>query len=172
MLSADLELTFDPCMRYTALQFQSVGWRVNYQVGRDLLRFLTATFPDSKIVEDCHQLLRTATGPKANQKLSGTCIQQLLTNSDILECRGMAHPAKLSKEKFVRHWHKAKDDFRPHPEFVAGLHKLPKEMSKVLSVKTWDTVSEQQLVISAAVWSFLRYYCQNNLSTQDVRLKA
>ena len=39
MLSADLRLTFDPCMHYTALQFQSVGWRLNYQAGLDLLRF-------------------------------------------------------------------------------------------------------------------------------------
>ena len=75
MLAADLRLTFDPCVRYTALQFQSHGWRVSYQAGRDLLQFLTATFPESKIVEACHQLLRTATGPKANQKLSGTCVQ-------------------------------------------------------------------------------------------------
>ena len=172
MLSADLRLTFDPCMHYTALQFQSVGWRLNYQAGLDLLRFLTATFPDSKIVEDCHQLLRTATGPKAHQKLTGTCIQQLLTNSDILECRDMAHPAKLSREKFLRYWHKAKDDFRANPEFVAAHHKLPKEMSKVLAAKTWDTISEQQLVVSAAAWSFLRYYSQNNLSTQNVKLKA
>ena len=172
VLAADLRLTFDPCMRYTALQFQSHGWRVTYQEGRDLLQFLTATFPDSKIVEDCHQLLRTATGPKAHQKLAGTCVQQLLTNSDILECRGMPHPARLTRDKFLRYWHKAKDDFRPNPEFVAARHKLPKEMSKVLDLKTWDTISEQHLVNSAAAWSFLRYYSENHLSTQNVKLKA
>ena len=60
----------------------------------------------------------------------------------------------------------------PIQEFVAAHHKLPKEMSKVLAAKTWDTISEQQLVVSAAAWSFLRYYSQNNLSTQNVKLMA
>ena len=84
----------------------------------------------------------------------------------------MAHPARLTRDKFLRYWHKAKDDFRPNPEFVAGRHKLPKEMSKVLDLKTWDTTSEQHLVNSAAAWSFLRYYSENHLSAQNVKLKA
>ena len=171
-LAADLRLTHDLCVRFTAFIFQASGWQADNPTGLSFLRVLLSNFADSKIVEDSHQHLRDATGSKANKQLKGSTVQQVLMDSNVLEERNIAHPAKTTKQKFLSLWHRIKPAFKASEEFVAARHKLDKSWSKVIGPKTWSTVSEVALVTSAAGWAYLRHYASENIAGGGVKLQV
>ena len=168
-LAADLRLTHDCCVRFVCCVFEASGWQPQCEAGLRFLRVLLCNFADSKVVEDSRQRLRDATGSKANKQLNGLTVQQVLQDAQVLEERGISHPASISKEKLVSLWRRTKTSFRGQKEFPASQHKLPADYSKVIAQKTWQTISEQSLVTSAAGWAWFRHYCANNLGNQNVK---
>ena len=128
----------------------------------ELLAQLLGGFADSKLIEDLHSALRTATGPKGNDRLKGSAIQFVIENSDVLEARAIPHSCSVTHEAFLSQWHLTKPDFHAK-DFKASRHKLPKKYSKILASKTWSTISEEDLTRSAAGWAWLRYYLDSRL---------
>ena len=57
-LASDLRSTLDGPTRLMCLYYLFDGWSPNSAGGTTVLRTLLDCFPDSKIVEDCHQALR------------------------------------------------------------------------------------------------------------------
>eukprot|EP00435_Cladocopium_sp_Y103_P019001 s2135_g4.t1 len=167
-LVQDLSLTFGAPERLMVQVFESASWNAS-QAPRavQLLAQLVGGFADSKIVEDIHQTLRASTGAKANEQLRSSTVQTVLQSSDALEKRNLPHPAALSKEQFMALWGFSRTDFKPRVDFKAQLHRLPKEYSRIYGQKTWSTVSEVQLIRSAAGWAWLRYYLDQVLTILD-----
>jgi len=136
----------------------------------ELLAQLVGGFADSKIIEDLHSALRTATGPKGNDRLKGSAIQFVIENSDVLEARAIPHSCSVTKEAFLSQWHLTKPDFKT-TDFKASRHKLPKDYSKILASKTWSAISEEDLTRSAAGWAWLRYFLDSRLLDHGFRIQ-
>ena len=136
----------------------------------ELLAQLVGGFADSKIIEDLHSALRTATGPKGNDRLKGSAIQFVIENSDVLEARAIPHSCSVTKEAFLSQWHLTRPDFKT-TDFKASRHKLPREYSKILASKTWSTISEEDLTKSAAGWAWLRYFLDSRLVAHGFRIQ-
>ena len=141
-LSSDLRLTLDGPTRLMCLYYQLDGWSTDSARGTFVSRTLLECFPDSKIVEDCHQALRKATDAKANEQLAGTAVQQVLEQSSVFSQRGISHAA-IDRQTFLDWWSKTKDTFRPRKEFRPK-NDLPEEFfpnsrkkDLVDSLRTW-----------------------------------
>lgn len=55
--------------------------------------------------------------------------------------------------------------------FHAGSRKLDKEFGNILAPKKWPTLSEPNLIVSAAAWEWLRRYSSAKLSRSGVALQ-
>eukprot|EP00438_Fugacium_kawagutii_P003396 Skav225500 [mRNA] locus=scaffold1721:99299:106847:+ [translate_table: standard] len=155
-LAEDLRVTLGTPERLLAQVLESVSWNASRAPqAMELLKLLVGGFADSKIVEDCHQKLRTATNTKANEQLRGSTVQSVLEASDVFEKRHIPHHCHFnSRDDFVSLWGSTAVDFKPRVDFKAGLHRLPKEFSAILGPKTWHTISEIELEKSAAAWAW------------------
>lgn len=168
-LARDLRTTFDTTVRFMAQVFEAHSWTICDE-GLELMSLLAGGFSDTKIIEDAHQSLRVATGPKATKSLAGTCVQEVLQASRILEERRVAHPCQITYQNFLDSWHRTRPDFHRN-DFRASKHCLPKPFSKILGPKTWPTLSEIELSRSSSGWRFLRKYVNENLSQHGVKLQ-
>ena len=166
-LAADCRILLTPSVRLVPILVQC-GRVPEAQL---ILHHVIGGFADSKVVEDIHSALRTATGPKSNQKLSGHNIQFIVNSSQAIEKRGLNHPAGISKEKFLSLWAKTKITFKKK-QAKASTHRLAKEWSQILCPKTWAIHSEEQFIKSVGAWKWLNHYCNANLSSHGVPLKA
>ena len=172
-LASDLRICFGAPERLLAQCYESVSWRALASPrGIELLVQLLGGFADSKLIEDIHQRLRNATGSKANDRLHGSALQTVVQHSGCLEAREIPHPCAISKDVFVSSWSDTKPDFRARRDFNAGAHRLPAEYSKILTPKTWPTISEQTLTQSSAGWMWLRHYLTSKLSDHGFRVQA
>lgn len=171
-VAQDLGLTFGAPERLLVQVLESAAWNVSAAPrALELLQQLVGGFADSKIIEDVHQALRTATGQKANEQLRGSAVQTIVQGSDVLEKRNIPHPCAITQDKFLELWGSTVVDFKPRFDFKAGLHKLPREYSRILGQKTWATVSEEQLTKSAACWAWLRHYLDLRLADHGIRIQ-
>ena len=169
-LASDLRSTLDGPTRLMCLYYLFDGWSPNSAGGTTVLHALLDCFPDSKIVEDCHQALRKATDAKANEQLAGTSVQQVLEQSSVFSQREI-HYASIDRQTFLDWWSKTKDTFRPRKEFRPR-NDLPEEFSQILAKKTWATHSEPELVKSAGAWEWIRHYATRQLGQGGTRLQA
>ena len=168
-LARDLLVTFDAPIRFMVQVFEAHSWRINPE-GVQLLELLAGGFPDTKVIEDIHQSLRVATGPKAAKRLSGTCVQEVVQNSQSLESRNIAHPCQVDEALFLDLWHRTQPKFSCK-DLKVSKNSLPRVFTKILGQKTWPTISEVELEKSAAAWVFLRHYVNDKLADQCVRLQ-
>ena len=63
--------------------------------GKQLLMTVLKRLPDTKVVEDIHQRLRTAANGNANARLGLREVQSLVESSGVFESRKICHPARL-----------------------------------------------------------------------------
>ena len=90
-LARDIGTVFDlPCRHVCHLAHFDLG------AAQQLANLLTGGFADSKVVEDVCQACRGATNPGSNKKLSGATLQLVCRFSEVLEKRGIIHPASLT----------------------------------------------------------------------------
>ena len=169
-LASDLRSTLDGPTRLMCLYYLFDGRSPNSAGGTTVLHALLDCFPDSKIVEDCHQALRKATDAKANEQLAGTSVQQVLEQSSVFSQREI-HYASIDRQTFLDWWSKTKDTFRPRKEFRPR-NDLPEEFSQILAKKTWATHSEPELVKSGGAWEWIRHYATRQLGQGGTRLQA
>ena len=90
--------------------------------GEHILRGLIHCLPDSKIVEDLHGVLRnnSKTGQNKRQTLHG--LQELVTQSSVLESRGIGHKACVDREVFLEQFPRTKDKKRKRCGVIAKSH--------------------------------------------------
>ena len=172
-LASDLRISLGSAERLLAQRFEATKFHPrNSPAAIELLLQLCGGFADTKLIEDLHQKLRVATGPQATKRVKGSAIQQIIQQSGCLEQRRIPHPGSVTRQVFLAAWPRTTPDFRPKFDFKAADHKLPKEYSKILTPKTWQTVSEEHLTKSAAGWMWLRHYLGTGLANHGFRLQA
>ena len=172
-LVEDLHLSFGTVTRLVCHHFERSGWRFNGSVEASrILHLLFAGIADNKIIEDIHKDVRKKQkSSAANQQMTVSRVQRIVNQSRVLDERQWAHPAKVDKDAFTH-------NFRGTKRFANRVHsnpktnKLPKNFSRILSKrKSWKSLSESNLIASAAGWAWIREYKQMSLSQQKVRLK-
>lgn len=169
-LASDIETVFDlPCRHLCHLCHLC---QFNFGAAKELAKLLIGGFADSKVVEDVRQACRVATNPGSNKKLSGATLQLICQFSEVLEKRGIPHPAALRREEFLDQWPDARDDFNCHQEFTSSTHRLPAHFSQILTKKVWRTINEDWLRTSYGAWQWMSRYCGQRLADQGVRLEA
>ena len=171
-LASDLGLAVSKPMRLIFQLFET-GMVTE---GKQLLMTVLKRLPDTKVVEDIHQRLRTAANGNANARLGLREVQSLVESSGVLESRKICHPARLDRATFKSRWKgtKARNSKRA---FLSGLTKLSKRFSKMMARKSWDTMSEETLSRSSCAWAWMRFYISKRLkddgiSVQELRLAS
>lgn len=164
-LSHDLRSTVSAPMRLIFQIFESGKIRD----GEQFLGALIAGVPDTKIIEDIHGRVKLEAQGNANRKQSPAQVQSIINASNSFEARGIPHPCRLDKSTFVRKFSRTKSTTALH-SFQARREKLPKFYSKLMGEKTWQSLSEESLAKSASAWEWLRFFSENNLKQQQVKL--
>ena len=124
-LCSDLGLTVSKPMRLV-FQLYECG---QFQRGKKLLTILLNRLPDTKLIEDIHQRLRTTSNLNPNS------VQSLVETSGVFEARSICHPAKIDKDSFKSNWTSAKPE-NSKAVFHSGTKKLPKKFSGIMARKT------------------------------------
>ena len=96
----------------------------------ELLRAMLQSFSDTKVIEDLHQRIRCDSLKNSNRKHTALEVQNIIMTSKILETRGIAHPAALTKKSFLSRWKKAKAE-KQKSKFHCANEKLPAYYSKL-----------------------------------------
>ena len=139
---------------------------------REILQTLLIRLPDSKLVEDLHQRLRTEAKANAQQSLRPRELQGLIQTSNALESRNILHPARLTRDVFMEQWKTTKTDYNFKKSFDSGTVKLPEFFSRMMAPKKWRTLSEETLLsFSSGAWAWVREYVSKNLKEQGVVVK-
>ena len=134
-----------------------------------VLKAVLSNLPDSKIVEDIHNKIRTDSRLNKNSKQTDEHIQDITACSGVFETRRIEHPAEVNKEAFL------KDFPRTQARKMKSItrsrhHKLPAVWSQILGRKTWQTLSEETLEKASAAWNWMQYYSAAQLGKDLVSL--
>jgi hypothetical protein len=140
----------------------------------EILRVLVQKLPDTKCIEDLHQRIRSKQNSRSNDKLSLGCLQNIVIFSNIIEQRKLKHPAALSKQVFRQQYRSTKArNYNEKKMMRAKGHKLPKRFSRLMDPKiAWQSVTESNLVRSAAAWSWARKYHKRRLEQDGFEIQA
>ena len=85
-------------------------------------------FPDSKVVEDCHQRIRNDAAGNANARQSASHIMEIVQQAMVLEERDINHVASLQRDWVLEKWSSTKTDgvqFRNFRGHAMRLDKVP-----------------------------------------------
>ena len=134
-LASDLRLLFNPLVRLALSLFELNNWSVFGPTGIRhqgwfIMEAIFRRFPDSKVVEDCHQRIRNDAAGNANSRQSASHIMELVQQAMVLEGREINHVASLQKEWFLEKWSSTKTDgvqFRNFRGHAMRLDKVPLE---------------------------------------------
>ena len=107
-LIRDLELVLTPVIRLMFLAFEENNFDPLSPAGRSVMAGLLSVLPDSKIVEDCHGVLRVANKKMKNRRMTFHAMQDLLTRSTVLESREINHQSKIDKATFIAQFGKTR----------------------------------------------------------------
>ena len=137
--------------------------------GKRLLNGMLHCVPDSKFIEDLHGKVKSDALHNPNRKQTPTQVQNVLQNSGLFEARGIPHLCALDKQAFKLRWKRTKTAKRM-TAFFARHERVDKGWSRVMSPKTWYSLSEESLARSAAAWSWLRLFVSKNLKQCGIQL--
>ena len=164
-LAADLRLTLDACSRLASMLL----WDGHHEKSKALLKALLVTIPDSKCIEDCHQVVRVAQKNRGNEKMTQPAVQYLIENSKVLSQRDLQHGPEVTYDVFHDRFRGLKP--MPRSEYLASKHKLDKVFRNIMGKRQWIALSEPNLAASAAAWEWLRYHAKEKLVESAVMLK-
>ena len=137
----------------------------------EILRSMLQSFPDTKLVEDCHQKIRCDSLQNPNQRHSTAEIQHILVTSKVLEARNISHPASLTKRAFMSRFKTTKPPMKKQLKYHAANEKLPEFFGRIMAAKNWPTISAESLCRSSGAWLWGRQYLQKSLKDSGVVLK-
>jgi hypothetical protein len=129
------------------------------------LRGMLQRLPDNKLVEDIYlPIKRVAKSSGINTRQRPARIQEKTLTSNAIEARGIPHPAEINKATFEREFRSTKGALKTGRHYAAR-HRLAKPWSRVMSRKTWSTVSEDSLRNSAAAFQWLNALAEGSVCT-------
>ena len=108
-LLGDLKVILTPAIHLLFLCFESDRYSPTSEAGRNWLRGLLHTLPDSKIVEDCHGVLRKSLKNRVNKRQTMHSFQELVVNSGVLEERNISHKPFVDRDVFLEKFARTKD---------------------------------------------------------------
>lgn len=176
-LASDLRLWFTlPCRLICSLLEES-GWsRAGAEMFNEavsVMRTLYESFPDSKIIEDVHKILREVRNKQSNRKMKAANAQFHCQGSSVIQQRDMNHSAAIGRQDFLSKFKTASTrDFAPKSAFKSSAHKLPPEFGRIMSKKMWSTLSQDTLDHSSAGWAWLTAYIQGGLKGLGISIQA
>jgi hypothetical protein len=129
-------------VRWMFVLFEHDDWSPNSVAGRRYLKGLMQCFPDNKIVEDVHSVIRRDAKANANEKLTLTHMQALVVRSGVLESRGIKHRALPTQDAFIRQFKHTKVS-KARDRYISRSHKLHERWFKIMLRKTWATMDEK-----------------------------
>ncbi len=88
--------------------FEKAKWSAECVDGQRLLRGLLVVFPDNKLVEDLHQTIRSHARANANMRMTRGRVQDLVTNSRVLETREIRHSSAVTEREFIAKFKRTK----------------------------------------------------------------
>lgn len=115
-LLEDLALVVTPAIRLLYLSFEEHDFDFRSESGRNILNGLLHVLPDSKIVEDCHGVLRLANKKLKNRRMTFDVMQDCITKSTVLSSRGITDRAKVDKKTFIESFRRTK--VKPRKKFL------------------------------------------------------
>jgi len=143
LLWDDLLISRSSVIRVLHMLYERCGFDSEHcTAGRNLLMGILQSFPDNKIVEDIHNDLRRNARSHPNPVLRLAHMQDLVTNSSVLQQRNIPHPAALQKTTWISNYKSTKNKYRIK-EHYGWKHKLGQKWGKILDPKSWPTVSEE-----------------------------
>lgn len=164
-----LKPVLTPVVRIMYMLFESDRFRFTSEGGRHILTGLLKVLPDSKIVEDLHSVIRVQRNSQKNKKQTCHQIQELVTQSKVLEERGVRHAAKIDRETFMKQF-KRTPDRRRKRRYFARTHRLPERWSNIMGKKNWGSLSEEVLQRGTAAFAFVRAYKSQKMRDRGVRV--
>ena len=166
-LANDLRVAVAPPVRLSYQLFE----HGQQESGKKLLKGMLLVIPDSKLIEDIHGRVRNDARANISKSQTFNQIQQVILGSSALESRGINHPAAVSKSVFKRRWKQTNGKRNFKAAFISKTEKLPKKYSRLLGSKSWGAMTEKSLHRSAAAWTLVRHFVQQNLREQGLRLQ-
>ena len=138
-----------------------------------VMRTLYESFPDSKIIEDVHKILREVQNKQSNRKMKAANAQFHCQGSSVIQQRDMNHSAAIGRQDFVSKFKTTSTrDVAPKSIFKSSAHKLPPEFGRIMSRKMWSTLSQDTLDHSSAGWAWLTAYIQGGLKGLGISILA
>ena len=132
------------------------------------MRLIMGGLSDNKCIEDIHRDIRKKQKAGPHQKLSLFRVQKIVSDCKVIDERQWRHSAQVDREAFTA-------NFRGCPSFSAKklanakANRLPQHFSRILGKgKLWKTLSERNLVQSAAAWAWTREYKSQMLSNKNI----
>ena len=166
-LAADMRDSISKPLRL-AFQLMECGRK---EESLSVLKSLLYRLPDTKVVEDVHQRLRTEAMANPNNRLLPRELQGLVQTSGQLEARQIPHPARLDKESFLERWKVTPNNFNFKVSLDSGVVKLPKYFSRMLGKKSWRTISEEALSLSSSARAWMREYISKDFKSKGIKLR-
>ena len=157
-LHRDITFMQNPVIRTIFLFFERDQFSVASGPGLRTLRGTQELFPCQKMVEELHHDIRIESRTQATSKITSARMQRTVIRSKKLESRGIPHPARVTKDEFIRNWGRKKKYVRNRKKHWSWTHKLPKKWARIMGKKIWNTTSEQTARVAAAAWAWLREY--------------
>ena len=114
-----LRVVITPAVRLMYLAFEEYNFNSNSMSGRHVLQGLLNTFPDSKLIEDIHGVIRNDASSQKTRRQTVHHLQELVTNCKQLSSRDIPHNAEVGRDVFVREFPHTRD--APRKRRLVGL---------------------------------------------------
>ena len=172
-LRSDLRLSVSSPMRLLFMALEVLNFNVSEDCHR-LLQSLLVKLPDSKLIEDLHQRLRSKQrfAGAHHEKVKLSSMQHVQNFSDVLNSRDVNYPS-VDEATFKRKFRVTHAKlFLEKRDMVSKKHKLPKHYAVILNpLREWSAITPVSLQKSAAAWQWLREYHRSRLGEQAVPIK-
>ncbi len=155
-LWGDISYAKSSPIRLLHVLFEKDRWSPASIAGQHTLRGLLETLPDSKLVEDLHNAVRTDARKCRTDKRCTVRVQDVLNSSTVFEDRGINHSCRVQKDLFVRQFKSVRWKKGFKGRHRSSSHRMPQVFAGVMARKTWPTVSETSMQKSIAAWEWLQ----------------
>ena len=127
---------------------------------KSLLRGMLETWPDNKIVEDVHNVVKADTLKSRSCRRSSARQSDVMVHSGILEARGLSHTSRVTKSCWMSSGGHRSGGLLRAPtngsRHFPQKHKLPGNWALLMGKKVWDTSTEANSRKSLAAWHWFQ----------------
>ena len=117
-----LKLVLTPAVRVMYMLFEADSFRPSSAAGLQWLHGLLHCLPDSKLVEDCHGILRLQNKAQKNRRQTVHQMMELLTTSRVLDQRAIPHKPAVDRQAFLSQFRRTPDRKRKRRDGILPKH--------------------------------------------------